>query len=94
MTECRDGPSSRLKLDERFRFYYEGDSQELHITVRHRTTVDDAVAAFFEAITFEWDEAHLRWESVSGTHVLLWTRHAFDGSIVVISCMRREVGNA
>jgi len=79
---------------ERFRFYYEGDSDVLHITARHGITDEDAIATFFEATVTEWNEANSRFESSSETHILYWTRHAHDGSVIIISCSRREYGNA
>ena len=65
---------------ERFRFYYEDETEVLHITVRHGTTDEDAVAAFFDATSTEWNEANRRFESVSETHRLYWARHGLDGS--------------
>lgn len=75
---------------ERFRFYYDPERPTvLHITWRHGTTPEDAVAAFFEAGGAEWDEQHARWESTGDRHTVYWARHAHDGSVVVITCFER-----
>jgi hypothetical protein len=75
---------------ERFMFFLDGESEELHITRRHGTTDADAVSTFFEAGTTSWNEERLRWESLSETHLHYWTRCSFDGSVLVITCLRRE----
>jgi hypothetical protein len=75
---------------EKFRFYYDREIPEvLHITLQHGTTPQDAIRVFFEGEARPWDEEHARFETVTGTHGLYWTRHAHDQSIVVISCFRR-----
>jgi hypothetical protein len=73
---------------ETFRFYYD-DGDILHITLRHGTTVRDAIRTFFDGAQSEWDAVHLRYESVTETHGMYWTRHVHDGSIIVISCWER-----
>lgn len=78
-------------LGELFRFYYDGERPEiLHITLRHGTTPLDAIRTFIEGRTGPWDEAHARFETVTETHAIYWTRHAGDQSIIIISCFRRE----
>ncbi len=72
--------------DERFRFYFDGASDEiLHITRRHGITPEQAIRVFLDGDT-TWDEAHTRFETVTATHTLYWARHASDGSVVVITC--------
>lgn len=74
---------------ERFRFYYDREVPEvLHITLQHGTTPDDAVRVFFEG-TATWYEAHQRFETVTRTHGLYWTRHVHDQSVIVINCFPR-----
>jgi hypothetical protein len=77
---------------ERFRFYYDVEHPEvLHITLRHGTSPEDAIRTFFEGWTRRWDNARARFETVTGTHGLYWTRHGSDQSVIVISCFGREV---
>jgi hypothetical protein len=71
---------------EMFRFYL--DDGVLHITRRHGTAEDVAIRTFFEGNS-TWDAAHSRWETVTETHGLYWTRHADDRSVIVISCWKR-----
>jgi hypothetical protein len=75
---------------ERFRFYYDLKyPQVLHITRQHGTIPEDAIRAFFEGTTEAWDEAHSRFATRTETHELYWTRHAYDQSVIVISCFKR-----
>lgn len=75
---------------ERFRFYYDRDHpQILHVTLQHGTTPEEAVQTFFEGSTTPWDEEHLRYETVTETHSIYWTRHAHDQSVIIISCFKR-----
>jgi hypothetical protein len=75
---------------EKFRFYYDREIPEvLHIALQHGTTPQDAIRVFFEGETHPWDEEHARFETVTSTHGLYWTRHAHDQSVIVISCFRR-----
>ena len=54
---------------ERFRFYYDAEHPEiLHMTLRHGTTPEDAIRAFFEGVTETWDKDHLRFETLTDTH--------------------------
>jgi hypothetical protein len=77
-------------LGVRFRFYYDLRLPELlHITLQHGTTPEDAVVTFFEGTASTWDERRSRFETRTDTHVLYWTRHTYDGSVIVISCFRR-----
>jgi hypothetical protein len=76
---------------ERFRFYYDIEVPEvLHITLRHGTTPEDAISAFLEGEQRSWDEARQRFETVSETHRLYWTRHVHDQSVIVISCFEQD----
>jgi len=75
---------------ERFRFYYDLAIPEvLHITLRHGTSPEDAIRVFFEGVTAPWNAANARYETLTDTHVLYWTRHIHDQSVIVISCFRR-----
>lgn len=75
---------------ERFRFYYDLEHPEvLHITLRHGTTTGDAIRTFFGGETAAWDEVHSRFETVTGTHGIYWTRHPQDQSVIIISCSQR-----
>jgi hypothetical protein len=74
----------------RFRFYYDRRHPEsLHITQQHGTTPEEAIRTFFEGTTGAWNENRLRFETLTDTHGLYWTRHAFDQSVIVISCFTR-----
>ena len=76
---------------ERFRFYYDLEHPEvLHITLRHGTVPEDAIRTFFEGETRPWDEDRSRFETVTETHGIYWTRHPHDQSCIVISCFPRE----
>lgn len=76
---------------ERFRFYYDREVPELlHVMVRHGTTPWDAIRAFFEGGETVWDEARQRFQTLGDAHGLYWTRHQYDGSVIVISCFERE----
>jgi hypothetical protein len=75
---------------ERFRFYYDREHPEvLHITFRHGTTPVEAIRTFYAGETRAWDEARSRFETLTGTHGIYWTRHAFDQSVIILSCFRR-----
>lgn len=75
---------------ERFRFYYDVEHPEvLHITLRHRAVPEDAIRTFLEGEARPWDETRSRFETVTETHRLYWTRHAHDQSVIVISCFER-----
>jgi hypothetical protein len=74
---------------ERFRFYYDLDQPEvLHITLRHSTTPRDAIQTFFSGSPSTWDQTYSRFETYTENHGLLWTRHAHDHSVIVISCFK------
>ena len=76
---------------ERFRFYYDLEVPEvLHVTLRHGTTPEDAIQTFFEGEQQLWNEERQRFETMSDTLSLYWTRHPHDGSVIVISCFERE----
>ena len=75
---------------ERIRFYYDVEHPEnLHISLRHGTTPADAIRTFFEGESRPWSESHSRFETLTDTHGIYWTRHAFDRSVIIISCFRR-----
>jgi len=75
---------------ERFRFYYDVDVPEvLHIAWQHGTTPTEAIQAFFATTEATWNERHERYESLTDAVGLYWTRHAHDGSVIVITCFRR-----
>ena len=44
---------------------------------------------FFEGTTSPWNKARDRYETVTETHGIYWTRHAHDQSVVIISCFKR-----
>jgi hypothetical protein len=74
---------------ERFRFYYDsGDTTVLHITVRHGVTPADAIRTYIDGRNLGWSEEHSRFETHSDTHRLLWARHSYDHSVIVISCLK------
>ena len=74
----------------RFRFAYDGTNPTgLHIEVRHEVRADEAIRAYLERQTTNWNEMHKRWESESETHVLFWALHA-SGAVLVITCFRKE----
>jgi hypothetical protein len=76
---------------ERFRFYYDQEVPEvLHITLRHGAAPEDAIVTFFEGEASPWDEARQRYETITDTHGLYWTRHPNDHSVIVISCFERK----
>ena len=75
---------------ERFRFYYDLEQPEvLHITLHHGTTPREAIRTFFEGETSAWDETHGRFETVTGTHGIYWTRHPHDQSVLMITSFKR-----
>lgn len=75
---------------ERFRFYYDLKyPQILHITLQHGTTPPEAIQTFFQGETRLWDQVHARFETVTETHGIYWTRHAHDQSVIIISCFKR-----
>ena len=75
-------------LGERFRFYFDRPGI-LHIAA-HGVTPDEAIEVFFSAEATHWHADHMRFESSTSTHGLYWTRHDYDGSIIIISCWRTE----
>lgn len=76
-------------LNERFHFFYD-EPGVLHITKSHGTTPADAIRAFYFAETTAWNEERRRYETRSATHGLYWTRHEYDGSVLIISCWERS----
>jgi hypothetical protein len=77
---------------ERFRFYYDREKPEiLHITLRHGTTPADAIRTFFVGETVATEETHSRFETVTDLYGIYRARHAFDQSVISISCF--ELGD-
>ena len=55
-----------------FFFKYDDDSKEqLHIFVRHLTTIDNALDVFFDGESV-WNEEYKRFETKNKTHELYW----------------------
>ena len=65
------------------------DPTVLHVTARHGTTPEDAIAPFFAGQTL-WDEVHERFETFADTHGLYWFWWENGRRVGVISCFRRE----
>jgi len=75
---------------ERFRFYYEGGNADLlHITFQHGASPDDAIQAFFSGGPGTWNEERSRFELLTESHGVYWTRYAADQSVIIITCFRR-----
>ncbi len=75
---------------ELFRFYYDLEHhQVLHITLQHGTMPADAIRTFFAGTTGPWDDGHARFETLTESHAIYWTRHSHDQSVIIISCFRR-----
>ena len=81
----------RVKTTERgieFHFFYETDSaSDLHITVAHGATADDAIATYFDGLS-TYDASRRRFVTVTATHTLFWNWIEKDQAIYVISCIR------
>ena len=76
---------------ELFRFYYDRDrSDQLHIVARHGARPEDTIATFFRGVTI-WNDRSMRYETLTETHCLYWTRHAHDRSVIIVSCF--ELGD-
>ncbi len=73
-------------------FYFKYDDEYpdlLHIFVRHLTTVDDALDAYFDPNRESaWNEARERWETRSATHMLYWFWLEEGRKVLVITCFR------
>lgn len=75
---------------ERFRFYFDQNHPlVLHIALRHGTSPDDAIRTFFSGAPTVINETYSRFETLTDMHGIYWTRHAFDQSVIIISCFRR-----
>ena len=75
---------------ETFCFFFDAEHpEELHMTRRHETTMEDAAETFF-AGEHVWNAAHARFETTSATHVLYWARYSLDNSIIVFTCFPKE----
>ena len=73
---------------ERFRFYYDDDTGLLHVVARGATTID-AIRTFFEGQLIGWQAERKRSLTITATHGIYWARHAYDGSVIIISCFER-----
>lgn len=67
------------------------DPTVLHITARHGTTADEAIATFMDGQTI-WDGSHKRFETFTETHGLYWFWWERDRRVGVISCFLRKDG--
>jgi hypothetical protein len=75
---------------ERYRFYYDRDHPGiLHITLQHGTTPEDAIRTFLVGETMAMDETYLPFEMLTDSRGIYWTRHAYDQSVITISCFER-----
>lgn len=75
---------------ERFRFYYDLQHLDtLHITQWHGTTPVEAMRTFFEGENEAWNGDPSRFETHTESCGLYWTRHAYDQSVIIISCFKR-----
>lgn len=81
----------RVKTTERgieFHFFHKkGSASDLHITAAHATTVDDAIATYFDGVT-RHDAGHRRFVTMTATHTLFWNWIEEDKSVYVISCIK------
>lgn len=81
----------RVKTTEReieFHFFYEkGSASNLHIMAVHGTTVDEAIATFFDGVT-DQDVMHRRYVTVTATHTLFWNWIEPDKSVYIVSCIK------
>lgn len=79
-----------------FVFKYDpGDPEQLHITVRHLTTIDDALDTFFdeEGRTI-WNKKNRRFQTYSETHTLYW--YWIDEAakvVMIVSCISESGGS-
>jgi hypothetical protein len=63
----------------------------LHIYARHLTTVDEALATWFDdAATDTWNDEHQRFETENDTHVLYWSWLTEYERVLIITCFRKE----
>lgn len=75
---------------ETFCFFFDAEHpEELHITRRHETTMQDAAETFFAGDPV-WNEAHARFETEGAGRVIYWARYALDQSILIFSCFPKE----
>lgn len=72
-----------------FFFKHEDEAPELlHIYVRHLTTPEDAITAFFTGKTI-WNETNERFETTTKTHTVYWLWiDENDKKILIISCFK------
>lgn len=69
-----------------------GHPELLHIFARHTTTIDEALAVFFDpTAASNWNATHRRWETRSATHELHWFWLQADRVVMVITCVRHEL---
>lgn len=72
--------------------YDQTDPTQLHIYVRHLTTIEDALRVWLDQHNTEeiWNEQNERFETRNETHVLYWTFLADGETVLIISCFTRE----
>lgn len=87
----------RVSEDEHvFVFKFDpSDPEQLHITVRHLTTVDDALDAFFDPDgKTRWNKRHKRFETYTASHTLYWYWIDEAGKVVmIVSCISETGGS-
>jgi len=76
-----------------FFFKYDPDDPEqLHIYVRHLTTIDDALETFFEGKTSH-NKQRQRYETYTSTHGLYWFwLNQATKKVMIITCFTLEAG--
>jgi len=73
-----------------FVFLYDRqDPSRLHIEAAHSTSPQEAIDTFFQ-MEPTWNDANLRYETVTETHGVYWTWMMKGIAVLVISCFRRE----
>jgi hypothetical protein len=68
-------------------FHHSGSASDLHITVVHGTTADDAISTYFDGVT-DYDADHRRFVTMTATHTLFWNWIEQDKAVYVISCIK------
>lgn len=67
------------------------DEELLHIYARHLTTIDDALAVWFdEESEDEWNRRFERYETRNRSHVLYWKWLIQGRRVLIITCFSRE----
>ncbi len=68
--------------------YDKSDPTQIHIYVRHLTSIDDALDAFFDGIKV-WNEENKRYESTNDSHCLYWFwLDEKKKKVMIISCFK------